>query len=89
MILPVPLGVCFGAINVYGKVFIGDTSLRKYTSKYIKSTSNRNKITRGFKKRISDMLLQSDLNKWRLPQLSKLYKLYINSALTRLLKYLR
>ena len=32
------------------------------------------------------MLLQSDINKWRLSQFFKLDKLYINSALTRLLK---
>ena len=32
------------------------------------------------------MLLQSDLNKWRLSQFAKLNKLYINSASTRLLQ---
>ena len=32
------------------------------------------------------MLLQSDLNKWRLSKLAKIIKLYINSASTRLLK---
>ena len=32
------------------------------------------------------MLLQSDLNKWRLSQLSKLDNLYIDSASTRLLQ---
>ena len=32
------------------------------------------------------MLLQSDINKWRLSQLTKLDKLYINSASTRLLQ---
>ena len=47
---------------------------------------NRNKITRGCKTCISVMLLQSDLNKWRMSQLDKLDKLYINSASTRLLE---
>ena len=32
------------------------------------------------------MLLQSDLNKWRISELSKLNKLYINSVSTRLLE---
>ena len=32
------------------------------------------------------MLLQSDLNKWRLSKLAKLDRLYINSASTRLLQ---
>ena len=32
------------------------------------------------------MLLQSYLNKWRISQLAKLDKLYINPALTRLLQ---
>ena len=32
------------------------------------------------------MLLRSDLNKWRLSQFAKVDKLYINSALTRLLQ---
>ena len=32
------------------------------------------------------MLLQSDLNKWRLSLLAKLDKLYVNSASKRLLK---
>ena len=35
---------------------------------------------------ISAMLIQSDINKWRLSQLSKLYKLYINYVSTRLLQ---
>ena len=75
-------GDCFGAITVDGKVCIGYTSLRKYTPKYIKQTSNRNNITCGWEKCISAMLLQSDLNKWSLLQLAKLDKLYINPALT-------
>ena len=66
--------------------FIGDTSLRKYTPKYIKPTINRNKITWGCKTYISDMLLQSNTNKSRIPQLSKIDKLYINYASTILLK---
>ena len=35
------------------------------------------------------MFLQSDINKWRLSQLDKYDKLYINSASTRLNKYLK
>ena len=35
MILPISEGVCFVARTVYGKVCIGDTSLRKYIPKYI------------------------------------------------------
>ena len=35
---------------------------------------------------ISAMLLQSDLNIWRLPQFSKLDQLYINSESTRILQ---
>ena len=62
------------------------TSLREYIPKYIKTTSNRNKITCGCETCISAMLLQLDLNKWRLSQLTKLDKLYINSASTRLLQ---
>ena len=45
MILPISEGVCFGARTVDGKVYIGDTSLMKYMSKYIKPTSNINNIT--------------------------------------------
>ena len=47
---------------------------------------NRNKITCGCETFTSEMLLQSDLNKWMLSQLVKLDKLYINSASTRLLQ---
>ena len=72
--------------TVDGKVCIGETSLSKYMPKYIKPTSNRNKIKCGCKTCISATLLQSDLNKCRLSQFSKLDKLYINSASTRLLK---
>ena len=55
-------------------------SLSNYMLKYIKPTSKRNNITCECKTCISAMLLQSDLNKWRIPQLDKLDKLYINSA---------
>ena len=48
----------FGAITVNGKVSIIDILLRKYTPKYIKPMSNRNKITCGCKTCISTMLLQ-------------------------------
>ena len=54
--------------------------------KNIKKTININKITCRCKTCISAMLLQSDLNKWRLSQLSKLDKLYINYESTRVLK---
>ena len=78
MILPISRGGFFGAMTVDGKLCIVDTSLRKYMPKYIKPMSNRNKITRGCETCISVMLLQSDLNKWRLSQLAKLDKVYIN-----------
>ena len=74
------------ARTIDGNIFIGDTSLRKYMPKYIKPTRNRNKITCGWETCISAMLLWSDLNKWILSQLTKLDKLYINSASTRLLE---
>ena len=54
--------------------------------KYIKPMGNRNRITCGRKTFISDMLIQSDINKWRISQVNKLEKLYINSASTRLLQ---
>ena len=54
--------------------------------KYIKSMSNRNKITCECETCISAMLLQSDLNKLSLSQLAKLDKLCINYASTRLSK---
>ena len=47
---------------------------------------NINNITRGCKTCIIDMLLQSDINKWRISQLAILDKLYINSTSTRLLQ---
>ena len=48
--------------------------------------SNKNNITRGCETCISDMSLQSDLNKWKISQLAKLDKLYINSESTRILE---
>ena len=63
MMLPIFQGDCFGAITVDGKVCIGDTSLRKYIPKYIKSTSNRNKNKPGWETCKGAMLLQSDINK--------------------------
>ena len=48
--------------------------------------SKRNNITCGCKTCTSYMLLQSYINKWRLSQLFKFNKLYINSASTRLLQ---
>ena len=78
--------VCFSAIISDGKLCFGDASLRKYMPKNIKPIINRNNITCRCKTCISAMLLQSDLNKWRIPQSEKLDKLYINSASTRLLQ---
>ena len=51
----------------------------------IKPMINIKNITCGCETCISAMLLQSDHNKWRISQLSKLDKLYINHASTRLL----
>ena len=47
---------------------------------------NINMIACGCKTFISDTLLQSDLNKWRISQLEKLDKLYMNSSSTRILQ---
>ena len=47
---------------------------------------NRHNITCGYKTCISAMLLQSYRSKWRLSQLAKLDKLYINYESTRLLQ---
>ena len=63
MILPSSEGGFSGARTVNRNTFIGDMSLRKYITKYIKPMSNINKIICGCKKCISEMLLQSDLNK--------------------------
>ena len=41
--------IFFGARTVDGKLYIGYTSLRKYTPKNIKTTSTRYNITRGCK----------------------------------------
>ena len=54
--------------------------------KYIKPTINKNKITRGWKTGISSILLQSDLNKWRLSKLTKIDNLYIIYASAGLLQ---
>ena len=86
MILPSSEGGFTVTIIVDGKTCIGDTSLRKYMPKYIKPTSNRNNITCGCKTCISSLLLQSDINKWRISKLAKLDKLCINSESARLLE---
>ena len=86
MILPSSEGVLFGARTVDGKLCIGDTSLRKYIKKYKKTMRIRYKTTCVCKTCISVMLLQSDLNKWRILKLDKFDNLYINSAPTRLLQ---
>ena len=85
MILSIFEGSFYGARTVDGKLCIGATSLSKYMKKFIKPMINRYKIICGFETCIIAMLLQSDLNKWRIPQLAKLDKLYINSASNRLL----
>ena len=54
--------------------------------KHIKTMNKRNKSTCGCEICTGSMLLQSDLNKWRLTQLEKLDKLYINAASTRILQ---
>ena len=86
MIFPSYEAGFFRSRTVYGNICIGDKSLSKYMPKYIKLMSNRKNITCGCETCINVMLLQSDLNKWRISQLSKLDKLYINSASTRLLE---
>ena len=54
-----------GARNYYVKVCIVDKSLSKYIPKHIKPKFNINNITSVYEMCISDMLLQSYLNKWR------------------------
>ena len=86
LILPLYQGEYSGTINKDGRVFIGNTSLIKYMQKHMNSTRNRNKISCGCETCISAMLLQYDLNKWRLTQLEKSKKLYIIVASTRILQ---
>ena len=76
MILPIYEGF-FCARTIYGQVYIGDTSLRNYMPKYIKTMRNRNNITCVCKTFISSILLQSCINKWRISQLDKLGDLYL------------
>ena len=76
-VLTIPLGGFFGAKNEDEEVCVGDTPLRKYTLRNIKPVNKKNKITRICKTCISSMLIQSDLNKWRLITIEKLDKLYI------------
>ena len=68
MILPSSRGGFSGARTIDGNICIGDMSPRKYMPKYIKPMSNRNNITCGCETCISGMLLQQDLNKWRISQ---------------------
>ena len=65
---------------------ISDTYLINYTPKHINPLRNRINIACVCETCISDMLLQYDLNKWRLKQLSNFEKIYIYAASTRLLK---
>ena len=67
-ILPVSQGEIYGARNKYGRVCIGNTSLIKYTPKHTNTTIKRNRIACGCETCISAMLLQFDLNRWRLTQ---------------------
>ena len=83
MILPSSEGDLSGARTIDGNFFIRDTSLKNHMPKYIKTMSKRNKITCVYNTCIIAMLLQLDLNKWRISQLAKLDKLYNNSASTR------
>ena len=84
--LPVSHGGFHCDRNEYGKVCIGDTSLRMYRPKHIKLMRNSNNITYGRKICISAMSFQSNHNKWRLTQFEKLDKLYISTKSTRLLQ---
>ena len=54
--------------------------------KYIKPMIDINTITCILKTCISSVLLQSNMNKWRLSQLAKIDELYIKSESTRLLQ---
>ena len=63
IILPDSQVVFHGSINEYGKLCIGDMSVRKYVPEHIKPMSNINNIMCGFENCINDMLLQSSLNK--------------------------
>ena len=63
LILPVDQGVFSGAWDDKGRVYIGDTSLRKYILKHINTRSNINIITCGCETYTGTMLLQYDLNK--------------------------
>ena len=86
MILPSYEGVFSSVRTIDGNICIGNMSLRKYMQNFIKPISDRKNITCVYKTCISAMLIQSDLNKWRISQLAKLDKLYINFALNRLLE---
>ena len=54
--------------------------------KCIEPMSNKNNITCGCKTCIISLLLQLDINKWRISQISKLDQLYINYTSTRLIE---
>ena len=84
-ILPGFEGGFSGARTIDRNICIGYKSLRKYTPKNMKPMIDRNNITCGCETCISAMLLQSDLNKWRISKLAKIDKVYRNYASTRLL----
>ena len=86
MILPSYEGVFSSVRTIDGNICIGNMSLRKYMQNFIKPISDRKNITCVYKTCISAMLIQSDLNTWRISQLAKLDKLYIHFALNRLLE---
>ena len=65
---------------------ISDTSLIKYMQKHGRIIIKINKMTCIFETCISSMLLQSDLNKWRLTKLARFVKLYINTESTGILQ---
>ena len=86
MVLPSSQGDFYGARTIDGNICIGDTSLRNYMPEYIKPMSNRNNVTCRCENCIIAMLLQSDINKWRISKLAKLDRLYIISESNRLLE---
>ena len=85
MVFPIFQGGCLGAGTFDGKLCIGDMSFWNLMQKFIKPMRNINIITCGCKTCIISMLFQSDINKWRASQLSKIDKLSINYASTIIL----
>ena len=88
-ILPILQGDSFGARIVDNKLFIGYAWLRSYMPKYIKPTSNRNKITCEYKTCLIAMLFQSYLNKGRWSKFPKLISYILILYQLDFNKYLR